>query len=102
LEEVEDVANGIEDLARRTLNAAWRRRTNGFIVEDVVTPRDQQVAREMGYENPSAEELRRVEQWLEERRYIVPANMVGRGKGTMLGDFYTITPEGHAFREGAD
>jgi hypothetical protein len=97
------VANGIEDLARRMLNAAWRRRTNGFIVPDVISPRDQQVAREMGYdEGHSAEELWRVEQWLEERRYIVPANMVGRGKGTMLGDFYTITPEGHAFREGAD
>jgi hypothetical protein len=96
------VANGIEDLARRMLNAAWKRRTNGFIVEDVVTPRDQQVAREMGYEDYTAEDLRRVEQWLEDRRYIVPATMVGRGKGTMLGDFYTITPEGHAFREGAD
>ena len=96
------MANRIEDLARRLLNAAWKRRTSAFIVEDVVTPRDQQVAREMGYENPSAEELWRVEQWLEDRRYIVPATMVGRGKGTMLGDFYTITPEGHAFREGAD
>ncbi len=102
MEEVEDVANGIEDLARRMLNAAWRRRTSGFIVPDVVSPRDQQVAQEMGSEDYTAEDLRRVEQWLEDRRYIVPANMVGRGQGTMLGDFYTITPEGHAFREGAD
>ena len=95
------MANGIEDLARRMLNAAWRRRTHGFIVPDVVTPRDAQVVRELGYEGHTAEELWRAERWLEDQRYIVPATMVGRGKGTMLGDFYTITPEGHAFRERA-
>ena len=100
MEEVEGVANEIETLARRLLNAAWRRRMTAFSVPDVVAPRDKQVVRELGYEDHTAEELRRAEQWLEERHYIVPASFADRG--TVLGDFYTVTLKGHAFRESAD
>ncbi len=94
------MANGIEDFARRMLNAAWRRRMAGFGVPDVVVPRDKEVAGEIGYEDHTAEDLLRAEQWLAERHYIVPAGIVG--SGTVLGDFYTVTVAGHAFREGAD
>ena len=94
------MANGIEDLARRMLNAAWRRRMSGFEVPDVIAPRDKQVVHDIGYEDHSAEELRRAEQWLEEQRYIVPASFAGTG--TLLGDFYAVTLQGHAFREGVD
>jgi hypothetical protein len=37
------VANGIRELARRMLAAAYRRRMTGFAVPDVVAPRDTQV-----------------------------------------------------------
>ena len=100
MEEVEGVANEIETLARRLLNAAWRRRMTAFSVPDVVALRDKQVVREIGYEDHTAEDLLRAEQWLAERHYIVPAGIVG--SGTVLGDFYTVTLAGHAFREGAD
>ena len=95
------MANEIEDLARRMLNAAWRRRMSGFEVPDVIAPRDKQVVHDIvGYEDHSDEELRRAERWLEEQRYIVPASVAGTG--TLLGDFYNVTLQGHAFREGGD
>jgi hypothetical protein len=89
----------IEDVARRLLKAAWRRRISGFSVPDVIAPRDTQVVREIGYEDHTAEELWRVEEWLEDQHYIEPAPIAG---AKAPGGFYTVTPQGHAFREGVD
>jgi hypothetical protein len=100
LEEIKHVADEIENVARRMLKAAWRRRMTSFSVPDVVAPRDKEVVRELGYEDHTAEELRRAEQWLEEQHYIVPASFASRG--IVQGDFYAVTLQGHAFREGAD
>lgn len=96
------MANGVEELARRMLKAAWGQRTRIGNVPEVVAPRDAGVLREIGHEDHSSEEMWRAEQWLEDRRYIVPAP-VGRGSRgpTNMGAFYTVTREGHAFREPA-
>jgi hypothetical protein len=92
------MTDGIEDLARRMLDVAWRRRLTDFDVPDVVAPLDTQVAWELGYRDHMADELWRAAEWLEDRRYIVPAPISGRGA---VEGFYTVTLAGHAFREGA-
>jgi hypothetical protein len=91
--------NGIEELARKMLKAAYRRRMTDFEVPDVVAPRDTEVVGELGYDDPNTEELWATERWLEDQEYIKPAPIGPRG-GTMPG-FYTITPAGMAFMEGA-
>ncbi len=45
--------NGIRELARRILRAAYRRRRDMFELEDLVAPRAEEVARELGYEFPA-------------------------------------------------
>ncbi len=95
------MSDGIEELARRMLKAAYPRRQSMFGVDDVISPRgDQEVVRELGYDNYTAHELFAAEEWLEERRYIVAVPMHGRRGPSPYGDFYTVTPAGMAFMEG--
>jgi hypothetical protein len=91
------VANGIDELARRMLRAAYRRRRDMFGLPSVIAPRDDEVVRELGYERATDHEMWAAEQWLADRRYIVPAPGVGSGRAMPGGFFYTITPEGMAF-----
>ena len=94
------MGDGIEELARRMLKAAYPRRQSMFGVPDVISPRgDQEVVRELGYDHHTAHELWAAEEWLEERRYIVAVPMHGRRGPSPYGDFYTITPAGMAFMD---
>jgi hypothetical protein len=96
------VSDGIEELARRMLKAAYRRRQSMFGVSDVISPRgDQEVVRELGYDHHTAHKLWVAEEWLEDRRYIVAVPMHGRVGPSPYGTFYTVTPAGMAFMEGA-
>jgi hypothetical protein len=80
------VSDGIEELARRMLKAAYPRRQSMFGVLDVISPRgDQEVVRELGYDHHTAHELFAAEEWLEERRYIVAVPMHGRGGLRLMG-----------------
>jgi hypothetical protein len=94
------VSDGIEELARQMLKAAYRRRQSMFGVSDVISPRgDQEVVSELGYDDHTAHRLWVAEQWLEDRRYITAVPMHGRGGPSPYGDFYTITPAGMAFMD---
>jgi hypothetical protein len=95
LEEVE-VDNGIPELARRMLREAYRRRRNMFGLEDVITPRADELARELGYKYPSDQDMWAAEQWLEDHGYIVPAPFV-EGAPSPYGIFYMVTPKGMDF-----
>jgi hypothetical protein len=96
------MVDGIEELARRMLNAAWERRTTIGGVPDVISPRlDDRVVMDVGYDDQNAVELLRAEQWLEDCRYILPAPVARGGATVPGGGFYTVTPEGHGFRESA-
>jgi hypothetical protein len=90
------VANGIDELARRMLRAAYRRRRDMFGLPNVIAPRDDEVVRELGYERATDQDMWAAEQWLADRRYIVPAPVVSGGPAPG-GVFYTATPEGMAF-----
>jgi hypothetical protein len=95
------MANGIDELARRMLRAAYRRRRDMFGRPNVIAPRDDEVVRELGHEHATDHDMWAAEQWLADRRYIVPAPALGSGRpipgGIPGGVFYTITPEGMAF-----
>jgi hypothetical protein len=94
------VSDGIEELARQLLKGAYRRRQSMFGVSDVISPRgDQEVVRELGYDDHTAHRLWVAEKWLEDRRYIAAVPMHGRGGPSPYGDFYTITPAGMAFMD---
>ena len=89
------MANGIEQLARRMLKAAYRRRITGFDVPDVLDPRDTEVVRDLRYNGDNAPELWEAEEFLEDGVYIVPAP-ISPGGQPMVG-LYTITSRGMSF-----
>ena len=96
------MSDGIEELARRMLKVAYRKRKSMFGISDVTSPRgDEEVVRELGYDHHTAHDLWAAEEWLEERRYIVAVPMHGRGGPSPYGDFYTVTSAGMAFMESA-
>ena len=90
------MSNGIEELARRMLKAAYRRRRDMFGLRDVIAPRDDELVRELGYEYPSDPHMWGAEQWLEDHSYIVPAPFV-EGAPSPYGVFYMVTPKGMYF-----
>ncbi len=90
--------NGIRELARRMLRAAYRRRRDMFELEDLVAPRAEEVARELGYEFPADHDMWAAEQWMVDKAYIVPAPFV-QGAPSPYGVFYMLTPAGRDFME---